>query len=910
MLAMTTLADHLTTSIECSNEHTYRHRAMCYLVEDLPMEEETSFGAWLKQQRRALDLTQAELATCVGCAIETIKRIEQNVRRPGKQTLIRLLDCLCVPPAERAALNRFARTGQRDPLLPQRGVDHGQLPASSTCLAQIPRPPTALIGRADELAHICRQLQRPDVRLMTLLGPPGVGKTHLALQAAIDLVPYFASSVTFVDLAPISDPILVPSTIKQALQLQGDNRQTSLQQILEALREQQHLLVLDNFEQIIDAAPLIGTLLAHCRRLSILVTSRTALHLRSEWQVPVAPLAVPDMAHLPSITHVARSPAVALFVERVQQRKPDFTLLPENVTTVVGICTHLDGLPLAIELAAAWAPHVSLPALLAQLRSPLALLVDTAHDRPERQQTITRTIAWSYDTLGRGAQRLFARLSIFVGGCTAEAAIAICEDPEDRSIDIRDGLFTLIDKHLVQQSPGPDGHPRISMLTTIRTYAEAILAADASAALIHQRHAAYYLQLAETLEPELKGPHQVSCLDRLEIERANFSTVLTWSLDHAPDMALRLVGSLGRFWLMRGYFDEGRRLLGLVLDRTPHEGTGPRAKALNSAGVLAHAQGDRDSAHALLTESLQVYQSLKDHLGMVTTLNNLAISVTSQEQFQQAYDYSMEALALARSLPDTRHLVHILNTLGTTAEALGDYQRAEYWFCESLTVAQKVGEIQASNIIQNNLATVAFARGEYQNAIQRSKRILPYAHEYGFKHLLAHTLLVLGDSYLFLGKYKWAQQYLSENLLLAKEIGAVEKVVETLHSLGHLAFAAHDYEHMDALYAESLQLAQTLDKLVKIVASLEGLAAAATRRRRHAYAIRLFGAAARQREKVGGLRRSPDHTRYQLYTEQLAAAREHLSHIAFIELWEEGYQLTMEQAVAIALATDSAQGAS
>jgi len=546
-------------------------------------------------------------------------------------------------------------------------------------------------------------------------------------------------------------------------------------------------------------------------------------------------------------------------------------------------------------------PHYACPTLLPPLRSPLDIPADTAHDRPPRQQTLARAIGWSYDALGRGARQLFARLSVFAGGCTIEAAVAVCQGPDEEGLDLHDWLFALADKHLVQQGSGPDGQPRFGMLATIREYAAQVLAASDQAMAVRQRYGAYYLDLAETLEPQLKGQQQVACLDRLEGERANLCAVLTWALEHDTTLALRLAGALWRFWLMRGYFDEGRRWLALALARVAPSPSAPRAKALNGAGVLAHAYGAVAEAHGLLAEALSTYRNLEEPAGMLSSLNNLAIVATSQEQFAQAHDYSSEALEIARVLGDRTSIVHILNTLGTTAEALGNYQAAERWFAEGFSIAIEVGEVQAANIIQHNQATVALALGEYQQAIRISRAILPQARDYGFNHLLAHALLVLGDAYLLQQKYTRAKQYLSENLLLSRTIGATLKVIETLISLGHLAYDERDYVQMQALYLEGLALCRTHGKPATSVACLEGAAAAAAMQHGAAHATRLFGAAARAREQIGAPLRRSDATRYRTYTALLATVREQLGPLCFRAAWEAGYHMTLEQATAAAL---------
>ena len=497
--------------------------------------------------------------------------------------------------------------------------------------ANIPVQRTGFVGREKEVAAAKDMLLRVDVRLVTVTGPGGIGKTRLGVEVASGLEERFPGGVHFVPLSPLRDAELMAAVIVQTLGIRQTGGQTPLEMLQKNLQEPSRgpiLLLLDNFEHVMAAAPVVAELLAMAPQLKILVTSRAALHVYGEHEFPVPPLALPDAHTMPAPEALGQFPAVALFVQRATAVKPDFELNRENATAVVEICARLDGLPLAIELAAARVKVLSPSAMRSRLASRLQLLTGGARDLPQRQQTLRSAIDWSYDLLSAAEQTLFRRLAVFVGGCTLEGVEAVCDTKGDLDLDLLDGTESLVDKSLLQRVEQANGESRFVMLETIREYALDKLAASGEDKSTKRAHAAYCLVLAEEEAAEQSGAERAEWVERFALEHDNFRAALR-CLTEAGDAewGLRLGTALFRFWEGREYFAEGRDSLAMLL-KIPAAAAPSRARgrALFSAGVLAGEQGDYDASDALMGESLDVARQLGDQQGVAVSLNAMAVN--------------------------------------------------------------------------------------------------------------------------------------------------------------------------------------------------------------------------------------------------------------------------------------------
>lgn len=713
-------------------------------------------------------------------------------------------------------------------VIPGLPADFPPLKTLNTHSNNLPVQLTSLIGREQEGATVQRLLRREDVRLLTLTGPGGMGKTRLGLQVAAELTDRFADGVYFVNLAPISDPSLVIPTIAQTVALKETANQPLFDLLKAYLRDRHLLLLLDNFEQVASAAVQVTDLVAACSKLKVIVTSREVLHVRGEHEFAVPPLAVPNPTHVHDLARLSQYEAVTLFISRAQAIKPDFQVTHANAPAVAEICIRLDGLPLAIELAAARIKLLTPQALLARLDQRLAVLTSGARDAPTRQQTLRNTIEWSYNLLDPDEQRLFRMISYFYGGCILEAAEAICTEPGDSKEQVLNGVASLIDKSLLQQTE-VGAWSRLLMLETVREYAlERLATSNEEMEKTWQAHALYYLELAEQAALELRGPQQAVWLERLEIEHDNLRAVMRWVLErwekwHHSEMALRLGGALERFWQMRSHFIEGLKFLERALAGSQEAPIALRAKVLRAAASMALSQGDISRATAWCTESLTFFKELSDKRGMATSLNILGCVARIQGKTATARAIHEEALTLSRQAADRQCIAESLLYLADYISSLDKARVLE----ESLMISRESSDVWTVAITLLYLANQSISEGEYTTALSLTEESLALCQELGNRDGMAHGLFLKGWLALRRGDYAMGRSLLEESLAISKELGDRRASAHLLVLLRQMASNEGDHEMVRALQKESKAIYKELAKWRGVGSSLNELEQAA-----------------------------------------------------------------------------------
>jgi predicted ATPase len=751
--------------------------------------------------------------------VATLKALERDQRqRPHLSTLVLLADALGLDRADRDALLGSVLTAERverpsaaggSPRL--RLVEPADEPPAVPAV-RLPSWLTSFVGREAEVETV-RMLLDPstsDVRLLTLIGPGGVGKTRLAAKAAADLSHAYPQGVVFVDLASLSDPHLVPATIARALGLGESSGQGARDLLLDYLRPCRALLVLDTFEHLREAVPQLADLLQACSQLALLITSRNALHLRAERRVQVAPLATPPVDSA-SVEVVSASPAVRLFVDRAQAVAPDFMVDSANAVTVARVCRRLDGMPLAIELAAARAGLLEPAALLQRLERRLALLTRGAADLPERQQTLRHTLAWSHALLESGKQALFRRLAVFSGGWTLDAVESVCMRDATPSEDVVDALGVLVDNSLIYKTLGPDEEPRFAMLDIVREYAEEQLIDSGEADATRRRHAAFYLETAERAAPELRGANQAVWLQRMEHEHANVGAALDWLIERheLADEALRLATAATWFWLRRGYLTDAQRLIRL-LNATKGQGSAVRAAALIAAARLASTMGNWIAQARFNAESMRLFRELGDSEGTALAVTDLGVAYWEQGRLDEAEVHLDEGLRLFRTLGDSVGIATAVLPLACVCRDRGDLDVARPLFAEALTL---------------------------RNA----------AHDQlGAAHVLNH----LGWLELYAGRVDVAHRVAEESLTIRLAFGLPQAAGMSETLLGQIALAKGERSVAGACFSRSLAAQHGFGNVWAIAIALEGVAALLAQAQ-PGQAVRLAAAADALRRSIG-----------------------------------------------------------
>jgi predicted ATPase/DNA-binding XRE family transcriptional regulator len=800
--------------------------------------EQLAFGDLLRQHRNALGLTQEELAARAGLNPDTISLLERGERRrPHKYTTRSLAEALGLSPQEVIRFETAARA-------PAFHADAHGVPPSD-----LPSQLTPFIGREREVEEVMHRLLHPDVRLLTLTGPGGVGKTRLGLEVARRVLDRFDEGSCFVALAPVYEPNLVPSAIAQALGVRRGAGQSMADALEQHLRERQQLLLLDNFERLLDAGASLTRLLGACPRLKVLVTSRVVLRLRGEYRYEVPAMALPPAGYRPSV-EVDRYEGIHLFAERARAARSDFEVTADNTPAVIELCRRLDGLPLAIELAAARVGLLPPEAMLARLGNRLALLTDGARDLPDRQRTLRATLDWSYDLLDVEERSLFAHLAVFVGGWTLDTAEAVCDI--GNGTEMLRHLSALVDKSLVRQTNSHQ-EPRFAMLETVREYALERLEESGEGEMSRRSHAGYFLRLAEEEERASRGPLQRAWLDRLEAEHDNLRAALEWSLSSQDDteVGLQLTGALSHFWYVREYHNESR----VWLERALKIGGSAAASArvLVSAGRLAWFQGEFARVNTLVEESLSLYRHLGDDAGAAFALLVLGRTAVSQGDLVRGETLVEKSLGLFRQQGNRWGIARAFIILGDRNLFEGAVERAESRFRTGLEIARDLEDAEG----------------------------------------VALSLLYLGRAARLRGDAAHASTLLEESLTVFEGSNDSRGVAEVLLEMGRVAHS-HGYDEQAlALCRRSLDRSRKLDNKTQIAFCL-ALAGEILVSRDAVRATTLFGAAD---TLLRSLEAVLDPSGSLEYDGSLANAHARLGGEAFAKAWQRGRMMTLGQAM-------------
>jgi predicted ATPase/transcriptional regulator with XRE-family HTH domain len=900
-------------------------------------QSQPNFGVWLRQRRTELGVTRAELAERVGFSFDLLRKLESGLRRPSGQIANLIADYFHVPADEREAFVTFARSGRTlvTTAAPS-SSDADDTPSTSSGLTpwrhtyiqrtNLPAMLTPLIGRTEDVAEIRQQLLHPKTHLLTLTGAPGIGKTRLALQIASQVVEQFDDGVYLVELAPVVDPDLVPQIIAGVLGIKESNDRPLATLVEHFLRERRILIVLDNFEQILDAAPFVVKLLEGSPWLKVMVTSREPLHAKGERRFAVPPLQLPVSSQVPSPQHLLIYPSIELFVERSRMTQPDFALTVQNAGAVVRICIALDGLPLAIELAAGQSGFLSPEEIEGRLGSRLLLLKTKARGLPDRQRTLHGAIEWSYNLLSASEQAVFRRLGVFAGGYTFEAAgaVSMADDHDEGVVNVVEALGSLLEKNLITRgmptkergaSSTDKAVGRFGMLETLREYALAQLVANGEEEETRDRHARYYLAFVQEGGEHFVGIDAIGWVARVEAEYNNMREALAWltrdqerketvgqgresaaskRADEAGGRVLKrielgasLCTALYPFWEKQNHLSDARswymraaeRLAALVgaekngdddravvtgASNQPPELPALWARMLTGAGAMAYYQGDFDEARALNERGLAIRREIGDTYGVASCLNNLGVAATDQGDYLAARGYLSETLDIARALGISWKTCAALRNLGIVETRLGNFAEARVLLEESLDLGRSAVLVGG----------------------------------------IADALTSLGVVARFQGDYWGARRFLKEALDSYRQVDHKAGSAEVLVQLGCVALDSSDHREARLLFSEALSIWTQMEKKSLIADCLEGMASVCGKEGQAERAGRLFGAAERIRE-VSGIPLSPSEWQY--YEHQLAAVRGQLDDERWSAAWAKGRAMEVDQVIADALEPEMLQ---
>ncbi len=835
----------------------------------------STFAEWFKKQRRELGVSQEDLASAIGYSVASIRKIEQGLRLPSLAMAQLLASYLQVPESDYPTFVKMAHSGAAPFTAPCEAASPQGARSSATGDAVVPNnlpasSLTRLIGREQVVEELHHLMLDGNVRLLTLTGPPGIGKTSLALEVARHLAGAkdgFRQGVFFVNLAPTREALFVADTVAATLGLKEAGDSTSFERLVGHLRGRRMLLVLDNFEQVVEAGPQLAGLLVSCPGIKALVTSRESLNVRGERLFQVPALDLPDPAIPVSPLAIEQYASVKLLIERATSVNHNFRLTAENASAIARVCAHMEGLPLAIELVAARTRLFPIEEIVGWLDRKLSLLVGGPRDMSPRQQTLRGAIEWSYNLLGEHEQLLFARLAVFAGGCTYPAAEAVCNARGDLLAGVLEGLESLLNKSLLRYEQR-GGEWRFSMLETIREYAFEKLEESGTAGRIKETHAEYFLTLAEVSEPQLVGMEQKLWLDRLEREHDNLRAALAWATEGDKLLlAACLAGALGRFWDTHGHLHEGRHWLEAILNKISAGGeplpTALTAKLLVEAGALAAVQSDYSRSILLYEHALGLLRQEDNPRERANVLYRLARLRNETGDSAGAQEAAVESLALYKTLGDRLGMAYTLNMLGTVNFYSGHEPEGIEFYNQSLALYRQMEDKQGAANVLNNLGEIARLGGDYRRAAALYR----------------------------------------ESLEPCRQLGDQTGIAITLNNLGYMALNLGDCAEARAHFTEGLKVCQSLGSPRTTALALYGMAGVFGLEGRFREAAQLFGTAQALTEKIKTNYAPADQADFE---RQIASVRSHMGEVAWSAAWDLGYYMHFDDAVLYVLSNAGA----
>lgn len=874
--------------------------------------EFVSFGYWVRRRRMALDLTQAALARLVGCAAVTIKKIERDERRPSRTMAKRLAECLEIPESEHAA---FIRCSLGEAALSRLPLPAAPVRAVTPAPAHnLPAPPTRFIGRERDIAQVKALLAK--YALVTLTGSGGVGKTRLSLRLAEDLVQTFPDGIWLVEFAAVTDPDLVVNTIANALGLQEEANYSVQENLENYLKSRHTLLVLDNCEHLVDTcAAFVARLLRCCPRLKLLVTSREGLGIPGEVKYRLPSLALPSPERQLEIQQFTSYDAIQLFTERAQAAMPSFQVMPENAAQILNICNRLDGIPLALELAAARLDMLTIEELADRLEDVFRILVGGGRTVLPRHRTLHATIDWSYQLLNAPEQSLLRRLSVFANDWDLEAAEAVCAGEGLDETEILETLAALVNKSMVIPEKVQGKATRYRLLETVRLFAQRKLLENGEGQNLHARHALHYLGMAETYAATFNLPGELTWQKKIDENLPNLRSALHWALEGAAvDKGIATVLALWDifYWLKRGMIDEGRNWLGKAARwMDPKEPSLALGRLWMHQGYLLEYQGRHTAAFELLRSSRDLFEELGSRMDYAKATQRLGLAAKDIGEripaWKNAAAYFAESAAIFQELGAENYLAYVLTHWGNFEwQYSGDDARALDLLLETESLYQKLGAVQHT---YGSQGAIYWRMGQYQRARGLLEQDLQQARELGDQYGLMYSLGGLGQFELEQAVdpagLRKVETFLREGLgWVRKFSGGFDfyaqiflKLASKAQSLGEPAIAQEWYTAMLCVFND-LTTVFKMNSLPAAGECLLGLAEIAASQNRTAYSARLHGALDGLRAEFDNLWKDVSRKDFDRITQSV---HQQLDEISFQQLWEQGQALTLENAVAYAL---------